>query len=49
LSYKSNELLVEKGLFDIIGAWFIGIHVVIFANLVYLSKSVQLDTEFEYK
>jgi hypothetical protein len=38
----------KKGLFDIIGAWFTGIDIELFAKRTYLSKSAQLDKDAEY-
>jgi hypothetical protein len=47
-SKKSKEVFEKKGLLDIIGEWESGILTELFANLVNLSKSAQLDKAAEY-
>jgi hypothetical protein len=41
-------VFVKYGLLDIIGAWLEGIHTILFAKRVYLSKSAQFDIAVEY-
>jgi hypothetical protein len=45
---KSKEVLLNKGLLDIKGEWFIGIQTILFANLTYFSWSSQFDNDEEY-